>query len=528
MAVERVFLQRDGGLQAVEPGAASAAEALRVAALCTDTGRGGGDPMETALIAAAGAAGQPLETLLAETPRLRLTPFDPERKLMASIHLGPDGPFAAVKGAPEAVLAACRGIATADGTRPLTTETRTGLAEEVTRAAGRGLRLLGVARRNLTDDSDDPLEDLTLLGFVGLADPPRADVRDAIEALRGAGLRVVMVTGDHPATAGRIARDVGLSDHPRAVAAPAEGLAGLGPEARDNLREADILARVAPRAKLEIAGLHQDAGSVVAMIGDGVNDAPALKAADIGIAMGKRGTQVAAEASELILRDDRMASIVAAVREGRVIYGNIRAFVRYLFSCNLGEMLTVAVALFAGLPLPLLPMQILFLNLVTDVFPALALGAGEGPRDVMERPPRPAREPLIGRPAWIRIVVEAALIATATLGIYLVAVSGSVSYRLAPTTAAFLTLALAQLWHVFAIHAPDERFWRSQVTANPWVWGAVALSLALILIGVYAPPLAAALTLQAPDATGWALIVAASLVPSVALGFLRAAFAALR
>ncbi len=526
MVVEAVLLPRDGALVEIAPGAGEAAGTLRAAALCTDTGRGGGDPMEIALVAAAEAAGMPLDGLLGEWPRLRLIPFDPESQLMASIHRGPDDPVAAVKGAPESVLAASTWIATPDGVRPLPAEEREALATEVSAAAGRGLRLLGVARRTLAGQGDDPVADLTLLGFVGLADPPRDDVRAAIAACRDAGLRVVMITGDHPATATRIARDVGLADTPRAVMAPAGPISDLDAGARSDLLAADVLARVAPRAKLELVALHQDAGAVVAMIGDGVNDAPALKAADIGIAMGKRGTQVAAEASDLILRDDRMASIVAAIHEGRVIYGNIRAFVRYLFSCNLSEMLVVGLALLAGLPLPLLPLQILFLNLITDVFPALALGAGEGPRDVMKRPPRPAGEPLIGRAAWIRIAVEASLIAAATLAVHLAALSGVGG--LAPTTAAFLTLALAQLWHVFAIHAPQERFWRSQVTRNRWVWGAIALSFALILLGLYVPPLADALALERPDAVGWAVILAASLAPGAALGALRVAVPALR
>ena len=481
MVVNELLLPVDGALLEVEPQQPEGADIIRDAALCTDTGRGGGDPMEIALVNAAASVDMPLDRLLGDWPRLRLSPFDPEKKLMASIHSGPDGPVAAVKGAPEAVLAASTKVVTASGARPLSAEESRAYAAEVSAAAGRGLRLLGAARRQLANPDDDPTIDLTFVGFIGLADPPREDVADAISALKHAGLRVVMATGDHPATAARIASDVGLAEDAHALTPTTQPLSELDAETRAELLVADVLARVAPRTKLELAALHQDAGAVVAMIGDGVNDAPALKAADIGIAMGKRGTQVAAEASDLILRDDRMASIVAAVREGRVVYGNIRAFVRYLFSCNLSEMLVVALALIAGLPLPLLPLQILFLNLITDVFPALALGAGEGPRDVMEQPPRPADEPLISKPAWIRIAVEAALIAAATLAIHLAALSGVAG--LAPTTAAFLTLAFAQLWHVLAIHAPDEHFWRSQVTRNPWVWGAIALSSALILLG---------------------------------------------
>ncbi|HMQ94083.1 MAG TPA: cation-transporting P-type ATPase [Amaricoccus sp.] len=483
---------------------------LAAAALCCDTGETGGDPMERAICAAAAEAGSPREGLLAEAPRTRLLPFDPERKVMASVHRATDHDFVVVKGAPEAIVARSIRAITRDGPVALDDAARAGLVDRAEAAARRGLRLLGVARRDPAGPTSEMLDGLDFLGFLALHDPPRQDVRAAIERCKAAGLRIVMVTGDHPATARRIAEETGVVG---ADAPPGQHFSRsdsrLSQAEREQLVAVPVFARIAPRSKLDLVSLHQEAGAVVAMIGDGINDAPALKKADIGIAMGQRGTQVAVEASDIVLRDDSFASIVAAVHEGRVIFGNIRLFIRYLFACNLSEMLVVGGALALGMPLPLLPMQLLFLNLVTDVFPALALGAGEGPRDIMSRPPRPADEPLIGRRGWTRIVVEAAVIATFTLATFAAALGHPEAVGTDPTTIVFLSLAFAQIWHIFALRERGEALWDNAITRNRFVWGALALSTLLILAGTFTPPVSGALDLRAPDATGWALALAA-------------------
>jgi Ca2+-transporting ATPase len=283
----------------------------------------------------------------------------------------------AVKGAPEAVLAACTRVRTAEGEQQLDDAHRRRWLQRNEALAAEGLRLLALATKEVAQPNTPPYDDLVFLGLVGLVDPPRADVRQAIGQCRSAGIDVVMVTGDQPATASYVARAVGLvGDDDQAVLKGAD----LRPpersaeEQRERLRRARIFARVSPEQKLHLIAIHQHAGAVVAMTGDGVNDAPALKKADIGVAMGRRGTQVAREAADMVLTDDAFGTIVLAVRQGRIIFDNIRKFVVYLLSCNVSEVLVLAVATVAGTQLPILPLQILFLNLVANVFPALALG----------------------------------------------------------------------------------------------------------------------------------------------------------
>jgi Ca2+-transporting ATPase len=539
MSVERlVFPDRE----AVVPAAGGAAPedprlepALRVAALCNDArlGEGGrGDPMEIALLEAARAFGREPEALRAAAPRLREVAFDPETKLMATVHRENGLVFAAVKGAPEAVLDAAERLWTPSGPEPLPPDGKAALSALAGDAAARGLRLLGVGISEGEEAEAHPYAGLAFLGFVGLVDPPRADVPGAIAECHDAGLRVVMVTGDHAATARKIAADVGLTREPDAAVCGAEDVeaarAGDGP-ARERLLACDVFARIPPRAKLDLAALHQSEGAVVAMTGDGVNDAPALKKADIGVAMGRRGTQVAAEASDIILRDDAFPSIVHAVRQGRVIYGNIRTFIRYLFSCNLSEIVVIGAALLAGLPLPLLPLQILFLNLVTDVFPALAIGFGEGARDVMRQRPRPRDAPLLGRSGWLEVAGNGMLISLAVMAVFLHTLGTRTEGE--ANAAAFATLCLAQLWFAFALHPRAERLWSSEMTRNRRLWGAIALSAGLMLLGFYLPPLAEVLELTPPDAALWTAILGASLAPLAAreaLGALGARRAAAR
>ena len=275
-----------------------------------------------------------------------------------------------------------------------------------------------VAAKGADSADEPPYGGLTLLGLVGLSDPPRVDTREAIARTRGAGIKAVMVTGDQPVTARSIALSVGLEDEKSAEVVNGGELAdqeALADKERERLLRARIFARVSPKQKLDLISLYQENGSVVAMTGDGVNDAPALKKADIGVAMGLRGTQVAREAADVVLKDDAFSTIAFAVEQGRVIYANIRKFVTYLLSCNVSEILIIALASFAGAPLPLLPLQILFLNLVTDVFPALALGVGEGSPGVMDRPPRDKEEPILTRGHWRAISGYSAAITASVL-----------------------------------------------------------------------------------------------------------------
>ncbi|MGW8250233.1 MAG: HAD-IC family P-type ATPase, partial [Anaerolineales bacterium] len=287
----------------------------------------------------------------------------------------------------------------------------------------------------------------------------------------------------------------------------------LSSDEKEHILGAQIFARVSPEDKLNLIALHKQNGLVVAMTGDGVNDAPALKKADIGIAMGQRGTQIAREAADIVLQDDAFNTIVEAVRQGRAIFNNLRKFVLYLLSCNVSEVMVVFVASILNTPLPIRPLQILFLNLVTDVFPALALGIGEGDEALMERPPRDAKEPIMMRSNWLAVAGYGSIITLSVITSFLLASSWLGLDEAGRVTISFLTLAFAQLWHVFNMRSSGTHILRNEVTRNPYVWGALVLCVGLLLAAVYIPPLADVLSVIPPDLEGWALVIGIILVP---------------
>jgi Ca2+-transporting ATPase len=498
---------------------ASLQRALEAAVLCgtatlkTNEGRGAGDPMELALLRLGQIAGLDREELLAAWPERHEIAFDTETKMMATAHERDGRLFVAVKGAPEAVLATATAVG--EEAEALGEEERAEWLRRAVALAEDGLRVLALAQKTIPLEAVPNYGDLTFLGLIGFLDPPRVEVKQAIADCRQAGIRVVMVTGDHAVTARKIAESLGIAE-PGAVVIEGrelQALVALGEQERQRVLAAQVFARVTPAQKLDLVRLYQSAGEVVAMTGDGVNDAPALQKADIGVAMGLRGTEVAREAADIVLRDDAFGSIVAAIREGRVIFGNLRRFLTYLLSCNISEVMVVALAVVAGLPLPLLPLQILFLNLVTDVFPAFALAAGEGEADVLRRPPRDPREPLLGRPQWLFIAGYGALLTASTLAALVIGshVLGLEGDPL--VSVSFLTLAFAQLWHVFNMRGAGSPVFRNAVTLNPYVWLAVALCVAILLLAVYIPLVADALQVVAPDWSSWVLVMAASLAP---------------
>jgi Ca2+-transporting ATPase len=497
-------------------------EVLEVSALCNNAALAPacedrpatGDPLEVALLQAAGRAGLERTELLGRWPEVREEAFDPEVKMMATFHRRDGGYRVAVKGAPEAVLAACTAVREEGEARPLSHDEREQWAERNRDMARQGLRVLALATRGAATADEAPYRDLVLLGLVGLLDPPRADVKEALALCREAGIRVVMVTGDQPGTAVNIARSLGLTDGESAVRGDAlEPSRDLTPDKRRAALAAAVFARVSPEQKLDLIRLHQDAGAVVAMTGDGVNDAPALKQADIGVAMGRRGTQVAREAADMVLQDDAFSTIVAAVEHGRAIFGNIRKFSVYLLSGNMGEILAVTAASVAGAPLPLLPLQILYLNLVNDLFPALALGFGRAEREVMRRPPRDPGEPLLGRRQWYAVGGYGVLVAAAVLGAFALALLRLDVTQAQAVTVAFFTLSLARLWHVFNMRDADTGLIRNEVVRNPYVWGALAICGLLLVAALTVPLLARVLRVVDPGAAGWAVIAVASLVP---------------
>ena len=478
-----------------------------------------GDPLEIALLAAARLGGIERLALLQGRPEIREEAFDSETKLMAAYNQGEDTIQVSVKGAPEAVLETCSTILTEQGAAPFGPEQKNAWARANEEMAAKGLRVLALAAKAVMTKDAAPYENLQFIGLVGFLDPPRADVKEALALCRKAGVKVVMATGDQAVTARTIGHAVGLVDSPtaRVITGPElKHAEALSEEEKKDLREIALFARVNPEQKLDLIDIHRQAGAIVAMTGDGVNDAPALKKADIGIAMGIKGTQVAKEASDMILADDAFSSIVYAIEQGRSIFNNIRKFVIYLLSCNLSEIMTVSLASLVGLPLPLLPLQILFLNIVTDVFPALALAAGESNRQIMELPPRPKSEPIVERRHWVLVVAYGLVITASVLGALLLSLTWLGMEREQAVTISFLTLAFAQLWHVFNMRDPQAELVNNIITRNPFVWGALALCTALLALTVYLPGLSAILQVCNPGLKGWFLVAVMSVAPLLA------------
>jgi len=483
-----------------------------------------GDPTETALLRAGFMLDIKRAELLEKKPEEREVPFDADLMMMATYHRGEGGLELAVKGAPGRVLAACHTIAADDlnGNRPLSDETRRRWIHRSENLAAEGLRLLAVADKFADSTAEEPFEKLRFLGLVGLLDPPRETVRQAIDECQAAGIRVIMVTGDQPATAAAIARQTGVTDrddptvmHGSELSDPDE----MSEEQRRKVAATDIFARVSPEQKLHLIKLMQARGETVAMTGDGVNDAPALKKADIGVAMGRRGTDAARQVADMVLQDDAFSSIVAAVRQGRIIFGNIRQSVMFMLCTNVAEVIAVAVASAAGgfsnLPIPLLPLQILYLNVVTDVFPALALGMGEGEPDVMQRKPRPRRESVLTQRHWAGVGGWAVLLAACVLAALIVAFYGFGFDQRQAVTVSFLTLAFGKLWFVFNLRRPGSSPVNNEIVKNPYVGGAILLCAALLLAAVYLPGISGLLKTVNPTAQGWLVVLGMSLVPFV-------------
>ena len=378
-----------------------------------------GDPMEIALLEVGQRGGFHRPELRQDLPEEREVAFDPEIKMMATYHQSDQGYWVAVKGAPETLLERCTHHMTAKGRQEMDDSSRDRWQQRMTDTAKAGLRVLAFAAKTVDAAEAEPYENLTLLGIVGLEDPPREGVKDSIAACHQAGIRVIMVTGDQPITARNIGLAVGVISEQEAEALQGKALRALDQltkEDKQRLQQASVFARVSPEQKLNLIAIHQDSGAIVAMTGDGVNDAPALQKADIGVAMGQRGTQVAQEAADMVLQDDAFSTIVAAVAQGRAIFRNIRHFTLYLLSGNAGEIIAVALASLFNTPLPLLPLQILYINAINDVFPALALGLGEGNEVMMQHPPRKGDEAVLTQDHWVAIGLYGLLIAGASLG----------------------------------------------------------------------------------------------------------------
>ncbi|RMG95937.1 MAG: HAD family hydrolase [Deltaproteobacteria bacterium] len=481
-----------------------------------------GEPTEAALVTAAYKAwiSPPVHPeIVAEFS------FNSRRKRMTVVERRDDGWWAHVKGAPEIVLARSTRILDGDLERPLDEAERRAISAAIEDMARRGLRTLALARRRWTDDlpldAERIEQDLTFLGFVGILDPPRPEVPAAIATARRAGIRTVMITGDAAPTALAIAGRIGL-DVSRAVT-------GAELETMDDTRlrrilrdESVLFARTSPEHKLRIVSAFQDLEEVVGMTGDGVNDAPALKKADIGIAMGRRGTDVAKEAADIVLTDDNFASIVEAVEEGRRQYDNIQKFVRYLLSSNVGEIVAIATNILLGGPLLLLPVQILWMNLVTDGLTAVALGLEPAEEGIMERPPRPVDEPILDREGIVTVLLLGLYIGGCTLWLFHGARAGAGASLVAAHTTAFAAIVILEKVNVFNFRTLGRSLLRTSPFSNPWLLVAWTVTVGLQVAAVYAPPLQRVLHTEALPPARWLEILLAAL-PVLLLGEVRKA-----
>jgi len=477
-----------------------------------------GDPTEGCLITVAGKANLDKGTLDDEQPAVDEIPFDSERKKMTIVRKADGKRIAYVKGAPDQLLKNCTHIQI-DGKKTALTDA---LGKEIVsanrRLADQSMRVLGAAFRvlddSVTDINAETIEtDLTFLGLFGMMDPPREEVKLAIKECLSAGIRPVMITGDHKTTAVAIARQLGFFDE-KSLALSGEEINRLTDEQlAEQVEKIAVYARVSPEHKLRVISAWRSRGQIVAMTGDGVNDAPALKEADIGVAMGITGTDVTKEVADMVVTDDNFASIVAAVEEGRGVYDNIRKFIHYLLSCNAGEIMVMLIASLFGMPAPLLAVHILWVNLVTDGLPALALGVDPIDPKAMKRPPRPPAEPVVTKHGGMLLLAQGFLLALCCLGAFIYELKIQNASIERARTAAFLVLACSQLVHAFNCRNLKLSLFKIGIMTNPKLIVAVATSFALQVAVLYIPFLQRAFKIEAIGLGDWVLVLLVSSIP---------------
>lgn len=545
--------QLEGGdCTAVSPLEHSVLQAtLRAGGLCNDADlereenasrscRMVGDPTEGALVVAAAKVGFWRNELEKLHPRVAEIPFDADRKRMTTIHALNEAPkegadpitsagsayVAVVKGAPDLVLNCCTQIETAGGPSLLTEEKRKEILAANARMASEALRVLAMAYKPLAEVPEEPTpavieKECIFLGLQGMIDPARTEVAPAVAKARKAGLRTVMVTGDYAATAAAVAKEIGILRPNGRVISGAEIEAMDDAALQKIIHEVDVFARVAPSHKVRIVEALKARGDVVSMTGDGVNDAPALKRANIGVAMGITGTDVTKQTADMVLTDDNYVSIVSAIEQGRIIYSNIRKFVYFLISCNLAEIAIIFIATLAGWPSPLTAIQLLWLNLLTDGAPALALGMEKGDPDIMDRPPRPPQEPVINREMLIGTAVQTVAITSAVLIAYWRGMMWEAEQGMGPDvviaeTMAFVTLILSELFRAYTSRSERYPLFKLGVFTNKYMQYAVGFSILLLLPVVYIPALQPIFGTVSLTAAEWALIIPLVLIPAVA------------
>ncbi|PKD18104.1 cation-translocating P-type ATPase [Salegentibacter salarius] len=487
-----------------------------------------GDPLEIALLNFTKAFNEEKFQEHQKLERKLHDPFDSDAMVMGAVYEVEEGFYMAGKGSADKILERSKKILVHGEEKEFTEEDKKEWLEKNDQLSKDGLRVLGFGYKELKElpqgeAEEDFLYELVFAGLVGFIDPPRKEVENSMDNTKNAGIKVVMVTGDHPGTAQNVAKEVHLAseeDDQENVVHGKDLGEKLNKDAK-KLLATKVFSRVTPEQKLKLIEFYQEHGEIVGMTGDGVNDAPALKKADIGIAMGKRGTQVAQEVADVVLKDDAFQSIELAIEQGRIIFENIRKFVVYQLSYHLSEIIIIALMSFTLFVLPILPLQLLFLNLLSDVFPALALGIGRGNPGVMDLPPKDPEEPIITKKNWTQIAVYGLIIATSVSGAYLYAHFVWNSPEDITNNIAFFSLAFSQFLHVFNMRDGTEPFFNNQVTRNKYVWMAVALCFATVIVAYFIPGLADVFNFQDLETRVWVLIAIASLLPSVVIQLIK-------
>lgn len=492
----------------------------RIAILCNDASskNGGheGDPLDTALLDYFKQHDENSYKSLRELNKINEDPFDSESMYMGSIHLEDDTCYIAAKGATSAILNLCSHYFDENDKKKIDGKFMDKWKKLDEENSAQGLKVIAFAfRERPAADADELrqkeefLEDMTFVGIAGFIDPVREDIAGSIEKCQHAGIRVVMLTGDHPETARNIAGRIHLLDDD----ARNRVITGKDLDKEKEIDSIAVFARVDPAQKLDIVKHFQDLGEIVGMTGDGVNDTPALKKADIGIAMGKRGTQIAHDVADMVLKDDAFPSIVRAVEEGRIIFENIKKFVIYQLSYHLAEIIIIAGISFTFFNLPLLPLQLLFINLLSDVFPALALGIGKGSGNIMEKPPKDPDEPIITKRNWLITAVYGVVISVFVIAAYVYALEVMGLSKEIGNNIAFFSLAIGQLLHVFNMREADEPVFNNQVTRNKYIWYALAFCIIMLLAAYFIPVVSNALSFERLEADTWLLISITAILP---------------
>lgn len=485
-----------------------------------------GDTAEGALVVAARKIGIDKKKLEEEYDRLWEDPFDSKTRRMITVHKSKDGKvFAFIKGAPESILSICSKVSKNENIIDLDHAKLESIHKHIEDLTAKSYRLLMVAYKELNEEEESQednyhhaiTKDAILLGIAGIYDPPRPEAKDAIQFMKEAKTRVILITGDHPITARAVANElkIGYSNNNGLTVLTGAELEKMSVEKlAENIEKIDVFARATPEHKLKIVEALQRKGDVVAMTGDGVNDAPALKQADIGVAMGKKGTDVAKESAELILLDDNFATITHAVELGRLIFANIKKFVKYLFSCNISEVLTMLIAIIMAIPFPLLPLQLLWMNLTINTFPALALAVEKGDRETkLVRPPG-KNKPMISRKEWLDISIQSSFMTAAAIAVFLWALSVEEEHSVAQTMA-FSTLSLAQTWHVLNYSSTLKGILGKANTVNKPLIGAIVLALGLLVIAIYVEPLSDVFELHPLNLMEWVIAIIVSVISIV-------------